>query len=54
MIFCSRAYQSAVSRINKIEQAVLARAFRGVAEVDPDDEPAEELLERLLREKGAK
>jgi type I restriction enzyme S subunit len=46
-------YQSAISRVNKIEQAVLAKAFRGeLAEADPDDEPAGELLERILREKG--
>ncbi|GHV31595.1 hypothetical protein AGMMS4952_20610 [Spirochaetia bacterium] len=45
-------YQSAMSRVNKIEQAVLAKAFRGeLAEADPDDEPAEELLKRILREK---
>jgi type I restriction enzyme S subunit len=47
-----KKYQSAISRINKIEQAVLAKAFRGeLAEADPDDEPAGELLERILRGK---
>jgi type I restriction enzyme S subunit len=47
-------YQSAISRVNKIEQAVLAKAFRGeLAEADPNDEPAEELLERILMEKGS-
>ncbi|GHV76564.1 type I restriction endonuclease MjaXP subunit S [Spirochaetia bacterium] len=45
-------YQSAMSRVNKIEQAVLAKAFRGeLAEADPDDESAEELLKRILGEK---
>jgi type I restriction enzyme S subunit len=44
-------YQSAVRRINKIEQAVLGKAFRGeLAKADPNDEPAEELLKRILRE----
>jgi type I restriction enzyme S subunit len=48
-------YQSAISRVNKIEQAILAKAFRGeLAEADPDDEPAEELLKRILRVKEAK
>jgi type I restriction enzyme S subunit len=46
-------YQAAISLVNKIEQTVLAKAFRGeLAEADPDDEPAGELLERILREKG--
>jgi type I restriction enzyme S subunit len=41
-------YQSAISRVNKIEQTVLAKAFRGeLAEADPNDEPAGELLERI-------
>jgi type I restriction enzyme S subunit len=47
-------YQSAISRVNKIELAVLAKAFRGeLADADPGDEPAEELLGRILREKGS-
>ncbi|GHV06611.1 hypothetical protein FACS189485_15420 [Spirochaetia bacterium] len=45
-------YQSAMSRVNKIEQAVLAKAFRGeLAEADPDDESAEELLDGILGDK---
>ncbi|GHV95771.1 hypothetical protein AGMMS50293_20910 [Spirochaetia bacterium] len=45
-------YQSAMSRVNKIEQAILAKTFRGeLAETDPEDEPAEELLKRLLKAK---
>jgi type I restriction enzyme S subunit len=46
-------YQSAMRQINKIEQAVLAKAFRGeLAGTDPNDEPAEELLKRILKEKA--
>jgi type I restriction enzyme S subunit len=42
-------YKKAISRVEKIEQSVLAKAFRGeLAEPDPDDEPAEELLKRIL------
>ena len=46
-------YQTAVERVEKIEQSVLAKAFRGeLAERDPNDEPAEELLRRILDEKA--
>ncbi|GHV41544.1 type-1 restriction enzyme EcoKI specificity protein [Spirochaetia bacterium] len=45
-------YQSTTNRVNKIEQAVLAKAFRGeLAEADPDDEPAAALLKRILKER---
>ena len=45
-------YKIAMERIEKIEQAVLAKAFRGeLVEPDPNDEPAEELLKRILEEK---
>jgi type I restriction enzyme S subunit len=48
-------YKAAMKHINKIEQALLAKAFRGeLAAQDPDDEPAEVLLKRILREKGMK
>jgi type I restriction enzyme S subunit len=47
-------YHKAMGRVVKIEQAVLAKAFRGeLAEADPDDEPAEELLKRILSEKNS-
>jgi type I restriction enzyme, S subunit len=46
-------YKKAVERVEKIEQSVLAKAFRGeLAEPDPNDEPAEELLKRILDEKA--
>jgi len=42
-----------MERVEKIEQSVLAKAFRGeLAEQDPNDEPAEELLKRILAEKA--
>lgn len=45
-------YTKAMERIDKIEQSVLAKAFRGdLAPQDPNDEPAEELLKRILAEK---
>ena len=44
--------ESRFSSIEKIEQAILAKAFRGeLVEADPDDEPAEELLKRISAEK---
>ncbi|MEI6847496.1 MAG: restriction endonuclease subunit S [Chlorobiaceae bacterium] len=47
-------YRKAMERVEKIEQAVLAKAFRGeLVEPDPNDEPAEELLKRILEEKAA-
>jgi len=46
-------YKAAIKHIDKLEQAVLAKAFRGeLAAQDPDDEPAEVLLERILKEKA--
>lgn len=46
-------YKNAIARIEKVEQSVLAKAFRGeLAEQDPNDEPAEELLKRILEEKN--
>lgn len=45
-------YKKAIERIEKIEQAVFSKAFRGeLVEADPKDEPAEELLKRILAEK---
>jgi type I restriction enzyme S subunit len=45
-------YKKAMESIEKIEQAVLAKAFRGeLVPGDPNDEPAEELLKRILAEK---
>lgn len=46
-------YHKAFTRVDKIEQSILAKAFRGeLVEPDPDDEPAEELLKRILEEKA--
>jgi type I restriction enzyme S subunit len=42
-------YNKAMERVEKIEQAVLAKTFRGELVVpDPKDEPAEELLARSV------
>ena len=46
-------YKKAIQRVEKIEQSVLAKAFRGeLANPDPNDEPATELLNRILQEKA--
>lgn len=45
-------YKKAIQRVEKIEQYVLAKAFRGeLTDPDPTDEPATELLKRILEEK---
>jgi type I restriction enzyme S subunit len=45
-------YKKAISRVEKIEQSVLAKAFRGeLVEPDPNDLPATELLKQILAEK---
>jgi type I restriction enzyme S subunit len=45
-------YQKARDRVDKLSQSVLAKAFRGeLVPQDPNDEPAEKLLERILEEK---
>lgn len=46
-------YQKAKSRIDKLSQSVLAKAFRGeLVPQDPHDEPGEKLLERIMAEKA--
>ena len=46
-------YKKAIQRVEKIEQSVLAKAFKGeLADPDPTDEPATELLNRILEEKA--
>lgn len=41
-----------MGKIQKIEQAVLAKAFSGeLVEADPSDEPAGELLKRIFTDK---
>jgi len=46
-------YKKAMERVGKIEQSILAKAFCGeLAKQDPNDEPAEELLKRILAEKA--
>jgi type I restriction enzyme S subunit len=45
-------YQKAKARTDKLSQSVLAKAFRGeLVPQDPNDEPAEKLLVRILEEK---
>lgn len=45
-------YKNAKVRIDKLSQSVLAKAFRGeLVPQDPNDEPAEKLLERIMEEK---
>jgi type I restriction enzyme S subunit len=46
-------YQNAKASIDKLSQSVLAKAFRGeLVPQDPNDEPAEKLLERIMEEKA--
>lgn len=45
-------YHKAKARIDKLSQSILAKAFRGeLVSQDPNDEPAEKLLERIMAEK---
>jgi len=45
-------YKKAIQRVEKIEQSVLAKAFKGeLATPDPNDEPADALRKRILEEK---
>jgi type I restriction enzyme S subunit len=45
-------YQKAWARVDALSQSVLAKAFRGeLVPQDPDDEPAEKLLQRIQEEK---
>ena len=45
-------YQKAVKLCDRLEQATLAKAFRGeLVPQDPNDEPASVLLEQVKREK---
>ena len=46
-------YKKAKEKIDKLPQSVLAKAFRGeLVPQDPNDEPAEKLLERIKEEKA--
>ena len=46
-------YQKAKTHVDKLSQSVLAKAFRGeLVPQDPNDEPAEKLLERIIAEKA--
>jgi type I restriction enzyme S subunit len=48
-------YQKAVKLGDRLEQATLAKAFRGeLVPQDPNDEPASVLLERIRAERQAK
>jgi len=45
-------YKKAIARVEKIEQSVLAKVFRGeLAPQASDYDPASELLKRILEEK---
>lgn len=46
-------YKNAKAKVDKLTQSVLAKAFRGeLVPQDPNDEPAEKLLERIKVEKA--
>ncbi|MFQ5753020.1 MAG: type I restriction endonuclease subunit S, partial [bacterium] len=46
-------YQKAKEKVDKFPQSVLSKAFRGeLVPQDPNDEPAEKLLERIKEEKA--
>ncbi|NTU45844.1 MAG: hypothetical protein HGA99_10100 [Chlorobiaceae bacterium] len=46
-------YIKAIQRVEKIEHSVLSKAFKGeLTGPDPNDEPATELLNRILEEKA--
>lgn len=45
-------YLNAKARLDRLTQSILAKAFRGeLVPQDPNDEPAEQLLERILKER---
>ncbi|MDE1316486.1 restriction endonuclease subunit S [Vibrio aestuarianus] len=47
-----KQYREAKDRLDRLTQSILAKAFRGeLVMQDPNDEPAEKLLERILAEK---
>jgi type I restriction enzyme S subunit len=49
-----KQYQDAKARSDRLTQAILAKAFRGeLVPQDPDDEPAEVLLERIQAQRAA-
>jgi type I restriction enzyme S subunit len=46
-------YKKAKAKVDNLSQSVLAKAFRGeLVPQDPNDEPAEKLLERIMEEKA--
>ena len=46
-------YKKAMAQVENIEQSILAKAFRGeLVDPDPNDEPADLLLQRILKEKA--
>ena len=50
----AQEYQKASKLLDRLDQAALAKAFRGeLVPQDPNDEPAAALLERLLAEQPA-
>jgi type I restriction enzyme S subunit len=50
-----RGYQEVKSRVDRLTQSILAKAFRGeLVEQNPNDEPAEKLLARIVSDLGKK
>ena len=48
-------YKKGKAYVDKLTQSILAKAFRGeLVPQDPNDEPAEKLLERIREEKNGK
>jgi type I restriction enzyme, S subunit len=46
-------YKKVIQQVEKIEQSILVKAFKGeLTDPDPTDEPASELLKRILDEKA--
>ncbi|PQJ89133.1 restriction endonuclease subunit S [Aliivibrio sifiae] len=47
-----KQYLDAKARLDRLTQSILAKAFRGeLVPQDPNDEPAEQLLDRILKER---
>ncbi len=48
-----KQYQDAKARTDRLTQAILAKAFRGeLVPQNPDDEPAEALLQRIQQQRS--
>lgn len=50
-----KRYEKAKAHVDRLTQAILAKAFRGeLVPQDPGDEPASELLKRIQQERASK